>query len=77
MNGICCPTCEGPTYVIDSRGHDGYIRRRRECEKCGLRFSTAETIYDPEGVAGRRTRAKVLRSEAAINRFIDTILRAE
>ena len=42
-----CPFCEAPdTKVIDSRpteeGHA--IRRRRECEKCGKRFTTYEII---------------------------------
>ena len=42
-----CPFCKSDdTQVIDSRGsEDGaQIRRRRECEACGERFSTLETI---------------------------------
>lgn len=42
-----CPFCQGTdTRVIDSRvSEDGAtIRRRRECEACGERFSTLETI---------------------------------
>ena len=42
-----CPFCQhGDTRVIDSRvSEDGAtIRRRRECEACGERFSTLETI---------------------------------
>jgi transcriptional repressor NrdR len=42
-----CPKCDDPdTRVIDSReAPDGRsIRRRRECEKCGFRFSTSEVI---------------------------------
>ena len=41
-----CPFCQNPdTKVIDTRvGEDGYaIRRRRECPKCGRRFTTVET----------------------------------
>lgn len=42
-----CPFCNGSdTKVIDSREtDDGKItRRRRECEKCKLRFSTYEEV---------------------------------
>ena len=42
-----CPNCENPdTKVLDSRPvEEGEaIRRRRECEKCGFRFSTYEEI---------------------------------
>ena len=46
---LTCPKCNCEyTVVVDSRssGHDmimdGYIRRRRECEKCGERFTTYE-----------------------------------
>lgn len=34
--------CGGTTRVIDTRPHDGGIRRRRQCEACGARFSTQE-----------------------------------
>ncbi len=42
-----CPKCKEPeTRVIDSRViEDGYsIRRRRECSKCGYRFTTYEKL---------------------------------
>ncbi len=44
-----CPFCEEPdTKVIDSRpteeGHA--IRRRRECVKCGKRFTTYEKVEE-------------------------------
>ena len=42
-----CPFCQhADTRVIDSRVSDdgATIRRRRECEACGERFSTLETI---------------------------------
>jgi len=42
-----CPFCQHTdTRVIDSRvAEDGAtIRRRRECEKCGERFNTFETV---------------------------------
>lgn len=42
-----CPNCrENSSRVIDSRPSDENraIRRRRECEKCGFRFTTFERI---------------------------------
>ncbi|MGI6722664.1 MAG: transcriptional regulator NrdR [Anaerovoracaceae bacterium] len=44
-----CPFCENEdTKVIDSRHtEDGHaIRRRRECEKCGKRFTTYEKVEE-------------------------------
>jgi len=44
---MLCPACGNEdTKVIDSRiTNDGMgIRRRRECEKCGHRFSTVERV---------------------------------
>lgn len=42
-----CPFCSTPdTKVIETRltDSDGSIRRRRECEKCGKRFTTFERL---------------------------------
>lgn len=42
-----CPTCQHPSSkVIDSRHTEEYvaIRRRRECENCGFRFTTFERM---------------------------------
>jgi transcriptional repressor NrdR len=47
MRDMYCPVCRHKdTKVIDSRlATDGAsIRRRRECEKCAYRFSTAEEV---------------------------------
>ena len=44
-----CPFCSAAdTKVIDSRPADdnSSIRRRRQCETCGKRFTTYETIED-------------------------------
>jgi transcriptional repressor NrdR len=44
-----CPFCQNPdTKVIDSRtGKDSSsIRRRRECEQCGKRFTTHERLEE-------------------------------
>ncbi len=42
-----CPYCnEADTKVIDSRPADdnSSIRRRRQCERCGKRFTTYEKL---------------------------------
>ena len=65
-----CPSCEAPeTRVTDSRDTGQEIRRRRECLKCGVRFTTYERVQHATlGVAkrdGRREefdREKLLRS---------------
>ena len=37
--------CGGDTYVTDSRPQkDGSIRRRRQCQECGARFTTYEFL---------------------------------
>jgi transcriptional repressor NrdR len=44
-----CPACRATdNHVVDSRlGKDGdVVRRRRECEKCGRRFTTYERIEE-------------------------------
>lgn len=37
-----CPSCNGKTHVLDTRG----VNRRRECTNCGERFWTAEILRD-------------------------------
>jgi transcriptional repressor NrdR len=40
-----CPNCSHTeSKVLDSRATDTSIRRRRECQICGTRFTTFETI---------------------------------
>lgn len=40
-----CPFCSfAETKVIDKRNSDSDIRRRRECLKCGKRFTTHERV---------------------------------
>jgi transcriptional repressor NrdR len=40
-----CSICKrGETRVLESRESGGAMRRRRECEKCGRRFTTYERI---------------------------------
>lgn len=40
-----CPRCTSDkSAVVDSRGDDDSIRRRRECQGCGFRFTTFERV---------------------------------
>jgi transcriptional repressor NrdR len=40
-----CPFCaSADSKVIDTRSAEGGIRRRRECESCGRRFTTYERV---------------------------------
>ena len=51
-----CPKCKaGDSRVVDSRiAKDGLsIRRRRECQKCGYRFTTVEEVLR-EGISVRK-----------------------
>ena len=42
-----CPECGcDDSKVIDSRPTENKVRRRRECIKCGFRFTTYEIIED-------------------------------
>ncbi len=52
-----CPACgERETRVIDSRDLDDgtTIRRRRECARCGSRFTTHERVEAPRLVVVKR-----------------------
>ena len=62
-----CPYCrEAESRVLDSRTADdgAAIRRRRECQSCGRRFTTAETamlsVLKRSGASEAFSRAKVI-----------------
>lgn len=66
-----CPTCQyNGTKVVDSRPVDDNkaIRRRRECEDCGFRFTTFEKVEETplivikkDGSREEFSREKILR----------------
>lgn len=39
-----CPFCEASSHVVDTREVSSSIRRRRQCNTCGERFTTYERI---------------------------------
>jgi transcriptional repressor NrdR len=54
---VNCPACASDsTRVVDSRLNDpgDAIRRRRECERCGARFTTYERAEAPRVVVVKR-----------------------
>ena len=69
-----CPDCQSPTRVLESRRADagGAVRRRRECARCGRRFTTFER-REPEPVyvvkrSGERQRFDRTKLRAALLR---------
>jgi transcriptional regulator NrdR family protein len=43
--GVLCPECDGAwSETVDTRHHQGYIRRRRQCTICRARFTTHERV---------------------------------
>jgi transcriptional repressor NrdR len=47
LRNLCvmkCPFCKKETKVLESRESDESLRRRRECVRCGRRFTTYERI---------------------------------
>ena len=58
-----CPKCtKGDSSVVDSREADEgiTIRRRRECEKCGFRFTTYERLEQPRLMVVKKDGARDL-----------------
>ncbi|MBR5514160.1 MAG: transcriptional repressor NrdR [Ruminococcus sp.] len=53
---MICPFCRFPdSKVIDSRPKADRIKRRRECIKCGARFTTYEIIENPMLMVEKRS----------------------
>lgn len=52
-----CTKCKkGDTRVVDSRNDSKTVRRRRECLKCGFRFTTYERSEGPNFRVKKRNR---------------------
>ena len=48
-SGLLCPQCGSAHLTVkDSRAARGTVRRRRACNRCGLRFTTYEIGADME-----------------------------
>lgn len=57
--GVMCPDCRGPSRVSRTTRDEmrGALRRRRDCIRCGLRFTTSETVVADSAVSGSMRRA--------------------
>ena len=52
---MLCPYCNSPdSKVTDSRTVENGIRRRRECTRCGLRFTTYERVQSTALLVSKR-----------------------
>lgn len=59
-----CSKCNSnKNKVLESRKADDSIRRRRECLKCGFRFTTQESVVLQKKEAERRPLVKIRRRE--------------
>lgn len=66
-----CPACKFEvTRVIDSRELENSIRRRRECLRCGYRFTTYERIEMPSILVIKRSGAREIFDREKILRGI-------
>ena len=53
---MVCPFCRFPdSKVVASRPKDDRIKRRRECIKCGARFTTFEIVEKPMLMVEKRS----------------------
>jgi len=65
-----CTECKkGDTKVIDSRDDQKTIRRRRECLKCGFRFTTYEKIEIPAIKIEKRDELKIIKRKKFVTEF--------
>ena len=57
---VNCPACQSPTSVVESRAAEAgaAVRRRRECEACGRRFTTYERAAGPRLFVRKRDGAR-------------------
>jgi transcriptional repressor NrdR len=52
---VVCPYCAAEsTQVIDTRPAPDAVRRRRECEVCGQRFTTYERVEEQRAIVVKR-----------------------
>ena len=73
-----CPFCDSPdTNVKDSRNTDEgkIVRRRRNCDNCGIRFTTFERFQTRELSVLKRSGAKRPFDRTKIEKSIITALR--
>ena len=66
-----CIFCSSETKVTDKRDSDGETRRRRECLKCGKRFTTYERIEEPNFMVVKKDQSREPFSREKLRAGID------
>ena len=79
---MLCPRCQAEdSRVLESRDAHTSIRRRRECVKCGYRYTTYERVERPNIAViksdGRRVLFDRQKLATAIQRSVGKLLTAE
>lgn len=54
-----CSECGGETRVIETTTYEDRVRRRRECQSCGGRFTTEEGRPEPDTFLTEEERARL------------------
>lgn len=71
-----CPRCAGPgSKVVDSRNQNSTRRRRRECGKCGHRYTTTEVHGIQQGAELPLLVADIIKRDGELERFDEKKLR--
>lgn len=65
---MICLSCGSNSYVVDSRHFIDTVKRRRECSKCGQRYTTYEV--DEEHYKGINNYSQLT---TAVANFVDKI----
>lgn len=69
---VFCSKCSSRSDVFDSRIRDGTTFRRRECKKCGHRWTTKEIdARNTEKRVSTMERKRLAYAMAAIERFLN------
>jgi transcriptional repressor NrdR len=68
---VYCPKCrDGESKVIESRDTGDSVRRRRECLKCGNRYTTYERLERPNLAVVKRDKRRELFDRDKLKRAV-------
>ena len=68
---MICPFCKNDNdKVVDSRVSGSSIRRRRECEVCGYRFTTFERVWMTELMVIKKDWSKEMYDRSKLKKAI-------
>lgn len=52
-----CPSCGIKGHVVDVREEDWWVRRRRECRACNVRWDAWEMLINPNRLTPKKPAA--------------------